>query len=104
MNTTVAKMLGEADHHSPEERAGLEQHGEGDMTNPEESKEVQLAKKILAAAQAKNFDEVIKAASELIRMHHPKTAASYAQQMTRPKAATMSMMAAPQSQSYPSSP
>jgi len=108
MNALVAQMLGEADFHSPEERADLDRHGEADTSNPEETKEVQLAKQILAAAQAKDLDQVVQLASELIRMHHPQAAASYAQQMTgklpRPKAQVLSMMAAPVSQSYPSSP
>lgn len=82
MNVTVKRMLGEHE----------------DMSEPEERKEVQLAKQILAAEQSGDSETVIQAASELIRMHHPPTAASYAKQLS------LSMMALPSSQSYPSSP
>jgi len=74
MNALVAKMLGEADFHSPEERAGLEQHGETAPGNAEETKEVQLANQIVAAAKGKKNEEVIRLARQLIKMHQPKRA------------------------------
>jgi hypothetical protein len=82
MNAIVAQMLGEADHHSPEELAQLKGAGghEEQSGSAEESKEVQLANQILAAAKAKDYDTVIQAASELIRMHHAPTKASYDRQ------------------------
>lgn len=75
MNTIVAKMLGEADHHSPEERAVLGQ-GQHDETGAaaEETKEVQLAKRIVAAARAGKNEQVIQLAQQLIKMHQPKPA------------------------------
>jgi hypothetical protein len=100
MNAIVAQMLGEADHHSPEELAQLKGAGghEEQSGSAEESKEVQLANQILAAAKAQDYDTGIQAASELIRMHHAPTAASYRKQLS------LSMMALPQSSSAPSSP
>ena len=94
MNTIVARMLGEADHHSPEELAQLKGaggHGETDMGNPEEAREVQIGKALKAAAG--NPQEVLRLADELIMMHKA--------QMLRKQ---MSMMALPQSSSAPSSP
>jgi len=75
-------MLGEADHHSPEEQAilGQGQHGEAGGS-AEETKEVQLANQILAAVKSGDKQAVIQAASELIRMHDPKTKASYDREM-----------------------
>ncbi len=95
MNALVAKMLGEANFHSPEERAGLGQHGETDSGNSEEAKEVQLAQQILAAIKSKDTNSAIRAASQLIRMHQPQ-AAGYSKQM--------SLMTGVPSQSFPSSP
>ena len=77
-------------------KPGSAPHGEADMGNPEETKEVQLANQILAAIKSKNTNAAICAASELIRMHHAPTAASYRKQL--------SLMALPQSSSAPSSP
>lgn len=89
MNPIIKAVIGEADMHSPTERAVLdreaaattEPHGEGDMGNPEESKEVQLANQILAAVKSGDKQGVIQAASELIRMHDQPTADSYAREM-----------------------
>jgi hypothetical protein len=68
MNATVAKMLGEADYHSAEERAALSQHSEtGGGT--EEREEVALAKQIVVAAQAGEKEKVIEMAKQLIKMH-----------------------------------
>ena len=91
-------MLGEADHHSPEERAKLDQHNEK-SGGGEENREVTLANQILAAVKAGNSEIIRQAASELIRMHHPETKASYDHEMQK-----RTMMALPQSQSFPSSP
>lgn len=68
MNAIVAKMLGEADFHSPEEKAQLSQHGETGGGG-EERKEVALAKQIVAAAEANKGEEVIQLANQLIKMH-----------------------------------
>ena len=135
MNAIVAQMLGEADHHSPEERAQLDQHAQGGEAETgggaEERKEVALAKKIVAAAQAGESQQVIQLAQQLIRMHRPKpqdregrvgeiTPDDFLSGMpfrlspkgVRPlrnerplsKQLTMSMMALPPSKSFPSSP
>ena len=57
MNAIVAQMLGEADHHSPEEKAQLASYAkpgnanpETDRTNPEEAREVQIAKRLRTLA------------------------------------------------------
>ena len=108
MNAIVARMLGEADFHSPEERAQLQAgaHGEADKGNPEEAREVKIAKEILAACKQvgynldsvrrKPLDRIAQLANELITMHQAS------QNVTEPK--KMSMMALPQSSSAPSSP
>jgi len=88
MNPIIKTIIGEADMHSPTERAvldqetqsGIESHGEGDLGNSEESKEVQLANQILAAVKSGDKQGVITAASELIRMHDQPTADSYARE------------------------
>lgn len=83
MNPVIKAVIGEADMHSPTERAVLdreatgatEPHGEADMSNPEESKEVQLAKEILVACQRGDTENVLRAANELIKMHQSAPAA-----------------------------
>lgn len=74
MNATVAKMLGEADFHSPEERADLERHGGGEASphSGEERKEVKLAQQIIDAVKAGEKQQVIKLAQQLIKMHRPQ--------------------------------
>lgn len=88
MNQNIKAVIGEADLHSPTERAVLDQeapgapgHGEADLGNAEESQEIQLANQILAAVKSGDKQAVIKAASELIRMHDQPTADSYAREM-----------------------
>ena len=86
MNSTIKAVIGEADMHSPTERAVLdreatgttEPHGEADMGNSEESKEVQLAKEILAACQSGDKNAVVRAANELVHMHEPGSAPFHA--------------------------
>ena len=89
MNPTIKAVIGEADMHSPTERAVLdreattepqppEPHGEGDMGIPEESKEVQLANQILAAAKSGDRNAVVRAANELVHMHEPGSAPFHA--------------------------
>lgn len=127
MNATIAKMLGEANFHSPEEKAGLRagphygDDGSQDYVDDpggkkasasdagsEESKEVQLANQILAAVKSGDKDTIVRAASELIRMHHAPTRASYDNERAKLSPGTdtkaLSLMALPTSQSYPSSP
>jgi len=78
MNPSVKAVIGEADLHSPTERAVLDRetsteptapHDEADMGNPEESKEIQLANEILAACKSGDKKTVCRAAKELIQMH-----------------------------------
>jgi len=87
MNPNIKAVIGEADMHSPTERAVLdreatspvtEPHGEADMGNPEESKEVQLASQILAAVKSGDTNGAIRAANELIQMHEPGSAPFHA--------------------------
>ena len=95
-------MLGEADYHNDEERAVLDQTGgdETDMGNPEESKEVQLAKAILDATKSQNYEQVMALANQLIDMHRQQspTGGTYGKKMV------LSMMTGVPSQSFPSSP
>ena len=70
MNTTVKRILGEANFHSPEEReqlSGATSRGERSDT-PEERRDIVMAKEILAAAQAGNKAQAIRSAQELIRV------------------------------------
>jgi len=79
MNPNIKAVIGEADMHSPTERAVLdreatpqgttEPHGEVDAGNPEESKEVQLASQILAAIKAGDTAGAVRAANQLIQIH-----------------------------------
>lgn len=87
MNPVIKAVIGEADMHSPTERAVLdreatappaEPHGEADMGNPEESKEVELANQILAATKSGDRDAAIRAANELVHMHEPGSAPFHA--------------------------
>ena len=77
MNKIVARMLGEADYHSQEEKAVLNQAGEVGHEeasgNAEESKEVQLANQIITAVKAGQKEQVVKLARQLIKLHRPQT-------------------------------
>lgn len=106
MNPTIKAVIGEADMHSPTEREVLdreattepnklklsgnmrtvpfspagddEPHGEGDMGSPEESKEVELANQILAAAKSNDIEGVVRSAKALVQMHEPGSAPFHA--------------------------
>jgi len=65
--------LGEANFHSPEERADLDRRSGANNGNSEESREIQLAQQILAAIKAKDTNTAIRAASALIQIHQPVT-------------------------------
>lgn len=123
-------MLGEANFHSPEEKADLAKHApthdETDMGNPEEKREVEIARRMktlahqvaaytpTARAEGRAISrEIEELADELLQMHQsggerPKALSMLANggggySDTR-ALTTMSMMALPQSQSYASSP
>lgn len=95
MNPNIKAVIGEADLHSPTEKAVLdreasgmtEPHGEGDMGNPEESKEVQLGNQILAAIKAGDTNGAIRAANQLIQMHgqQPGAGGSHVQPVPHPQ-------------------
>ena len=93
MNQIIKAVIGEADMHSPTERAVLdreatgatEPHGEADMGNPEESKEVQLAKQILSACQSGDKETVCRSARELLQMHEPQAAGGHVQPVPHPQ-------------------
>jgi hypothetical protein len=86
MNPIIKAVIGEADLHSPTERAVLdreatsittEPHGEANAGNPEESKEVQLGNQILAAIKSGDTNGAIRAANELIQMHGQQPGAEH---------------------------
>lgn len=114
MNATVAKMLGEADFHSPEEKAQLAAHDPNAGGAPGENLMAELD-----AVEQLIRDRNLGQALEKIRALKPEMAKLFGGERPRGLSmlanggggysdtralTTMSMMALPQSQSYASSP
>lgn len=99
MNPNIRAVIGEADMHSPTERGVLDReaaHGEGDMGNPEEKREVAIARRLhTLASQAESNQrnqpeggsisaDIRALADELMQMHGASSAASQTQQSQPP--------------------